>query len=900
MSGSDAKYFQNSRKGEIQEFREELRLPSKDKKKDAVKKVIAAMTVGKDVSLLFPDVLNCIQTPDLELKKLVYLYLMNYAKTQPDLAILAVNTFVKDAQDPKPLVRALAIRTMGCIRVDKITEYLCEPLRKSLKDEDAYVRKTAAVCVAKLFDINPTLVEDQGFVDLLRGLLSDPNPMVVANAVSSLTDIAESSGRSDIFELSSSLVNKLLTAINECAEWGQIYILDAISRYTPSEPQESDSICERVSPRLQHSNSAVVLTTVKVILRHLDNIANEDVVRSLCKKMAPPLITLMSSPEPEVQYVALRNIEIIIQKKTNILSHEVKIFFCKYNDPIYVKLEKLEIMIKLASERNIDQVLGELKEYATEVDVEFVRKSVRSIGRCAIKLERAAEKCIQALLDLIQTKVNYVVQEVVIVIKDIFRRYPNQYEGVIATLCENLESLDEPEAKGSMIWIVGEYSDRIDNAAELLDSFLDSFSDEVSTVQLQLLTAVVKLYLSRPQESQELVQKILNLATQETDNPDLRDRGYIYWRLLSTDPNAARAVVRCEKPVITDDTNVIESSLLDDLVQHLSTLASVYHRRPEYFAVGPRAELQKKVEEDEEDDGDGDNGGIAAGKGGVNLLDLDDIPGTAPSNLAASANVSVSGSIAASSGNLLDDLSFLATPSPAAPAPKPKPLVLPADKGDGMAIYAAFARRGGQVSLDFTFENQSAAPLHSFAVQFNKNSYNFTPAGALNVPVVNPGQKVEASLPISLSGQNSGANPPSPIIQIAVKNNVKIYYFQAIAHLNTVFVEDGRQEKQNYLATWRTIPDATERAGVLSGVSLPSADAVQQKLEANNVFVVAQRKNESNMDVLYVSARTATGVVILAEVTFPAGGNQARVAIRTAQPEWLQLAEAAFAEILRA
>ena len=49
-------------------------------------------------------------------------------------------------------------------------------------------------------------------------------------------------------------------------------------------------------------------------------------------------------------------------------------FFCKYNDPIYVKMEKLEIMIKLASDKNIDQVLLEFKEYAQEVDVDFVRK----------------------------------------------------------------------------------------------------------------------------------------------------------------------------------------------------------------------------------------------------------------------------------------------------------------------------------------------------------------------------------------------------------------------------------------------------------------------------------------------------------------------------------------------
>ena len=57
---------------------------------------------------------------------------------------------------------------MGCIRVDKITEYLCDPLAKSLKDPDPYVRKTAAICVAKLFDINPELVEDRGFLDTLK------------------------------------------------------------------------------------------------------------------------------------------------------------------------------------------------------------------------------------------------------------------------------------------------------------------------------------------------------------------------------------------------------------------------------------------------------------------------------------------------------------------------------------------------------------------------------------------------------------------------------------------------------------------------------------------------------------------------------------------------------------
>jgi vesicle coat complex subunit len=54
------------------------------------------------------------------------------------------------------------------------------------------------------------------------------------------------------------------------------------------------------------------------------------------------------------------------------------------------------------------------------VDVEFVRKAVRAIGQCAIKIDDAAERCVNVLLDLISTRVTYVVQEAIIVIKVCF------------------------------------------------------------------------------------------------------------------------------------------------------------------------------------------------------------------------------------------------------------------------------------------------------------------------------------------------------------------------------------------------------------------------------------------------------------------------------------------------
>lgn len=192
-------------------------------------------------------------------------------------------------------------------------------------------------------------------------------------------------------------------------------------------------------------------------------------------------MTLVASA-PEVQYVALRNIDLLLQAKTDILSKELRVFFCKYNDPPYVKLQKLEIMVRIANEKNYEQLLAELKESALEVDMDLVRRAVKAIGQVAIKLESASAKCVKVLEELLATKVNYVVQEVVVVIKDILRKYPG-YEGVIPILCDHIDELDEPTARGSLIWIVGEYAEKISNADQILESFVEGFMEEFTQVR---------------------------------------------------------------------------------------------------------------------------------------------------------------------------------------------------------------------------------------------------------------------------------------------------------------------------------------------------------------------------------------------------------------------------------
>ncbi len=110
------------------------------------------MTLGKDLSKLFQAVLKCLEFNDLEIKKCVYLYIVNYSRSKPTEAIMTISSFRKDAANKgNPILRALAVRTMSSLRVPNLNEYIVEPLKAALRDEDPYVRKTAVLSIPKIY-----------------------------------------------------------------------------------------------------------------------------------------------------------------------------------------------------------------------------------------------------------------------------------------------------------------------------------------------------------------------------------------------------------------------------------------------------------------------------------------------------------------------------------------------------------------------------------------------------------------------------------------------------------------------------------------------------------------------------------------------------------------------------
>jgi AP-2 complex subunit beta-1 len=129
--GNDAKFFQ---RGKVHELQAELQDNKKDskysKRKQTLKKIVANMTMGNDMSALSGEMLGCLTLPDIEIKKMVYLFIVTYCKYKPEIAVASIPSITRDSQDENPLIRSLAIRNFSNMQVEQVYSAFCEPLRK--------------------------------------------------------------------------------------------------------------------------------------------------------------------------------------------------------------------------------------------------------------------------------------------------------------------------------------------------------------------------------------------------------------------------------------------------------------------------------------------------------------------------------------------------------------------------------------------------------------------------------------------------------------------------------------------------------------------------------------------------------------------------------------------------
>ena len=120
--------------------------------------------------------------------------------------------------DPNPLIRALSLRTCSYIKVAEFVRATVQPCKKLLKDSDPYVRKTACMTVAKLYDHDKKLIEKSDLIDRLNNMLRDDNPVVVSQALAALMDIWESSETIKL-TIDHASASKIVQILPDCSEY---------------------------------------------------------------------------------------------------------------------------------------------------------------------------------------------------------------------------------------------------------------------------------------------------------------------------------------------------------------------------------------------------------------------------------------------------------------------------------------------------------------------------------------------------------------------------------------------------------------------------------------------------------------------------------------------------------
>ncbi|KAI3717658.1 hypothetical protein L1987_69415 [Smallanthus sonchifolius] len=586
---------QPSGKGEVSDLKMQLRQlagsrapGTDDSKRDLFKKVISYMTIGIDVSSVFSEMVMCSATSDIVLKKMCYLYVGNYAKYNPDLALLTINFLQRDCKDEDPMIRGLALRSLGSLRVPNLVEYLVGTLGAGLKDGNSYVRMVAAVGVLKLYHISASTCLDADFPALLKHLLlNDPDAQVVANCLSALQEIwgveassSEEAAREKEALISKPIIYYLLNRIKEFSEWAQCTVLELVSKYAPPDSNEIFDIMNLLEDRLQHANGAVVLATIKLFLQL--TLSMTDVHQQVYERIKAPLLTLVSSGSPEQSYAVLSHLHLLVMRAPMLFASDYKHLYCQYNEPFYVKKLKLEMLTAVANESNTYEIVTELCEYAANVDIPIARESIRAVGKIALE-QYDVNAIVDRLLQFLEMEKDYVTAETLVLVKDLLRKYPQWSHDCIAVI-GNISSnnVQEPKAKAALIWMLGEYAQDMQDAPYALEGLIDDWEDETSPeVRLHLLTAVMKCFFRRPPETQKALGSAL--AAGLTDmHQDVHDRALFYYRLLQHNISVANSVVNPTKQAVSVFADTQSSEIKDRIFDEFNSL-SVLYQKPCYM-----------------------------------------------------------------------------------------------------------------------------------------------------------------------------------------------------------------------------------------------------------------------------------------------------------------------------
>ncbi|XP_049593467.1 AP-3 complex subunit beta-1 isoform X2 [Syngnathus scovelli] len=600
-----------------EDLKEMLESNKESLKLEAMKRVVGLIAKGKNASELFPAVVKNVASKNIELKKLVYVYLVRYAEEQQDLALLSISTFQRALKDPNQLIRASALRVLSSIRVSIIVPIMMLAIKEAAADLSPYVRKTSAHAIQKLYSLDPE--QKEHLIEVIEKLLKDKSTLVAGSVVMAFEEVCP-----DRIDLIHKNYRKLCNLLVDVEEWGQVVIISMLTRYArtqfaspwregavfaenddktfyDSDPEGKEEEAEakayamdpdhrlllrNTKPLLQSRNTAVVMAVAQLYW----HLAPKQEVSVVTKS----LVRLLRSHR-EVQYVVLQNIATMSIQRKGMFEPFMKSFYVRSTDNTHIKTLKLEILTNLANEANISTILREFQTYVKSQDKAFAAATIQAIGRCATNISEVTDTCLNGLVLLLSNRDEGVVAESVVVIRKLLLTQPTQHGEIIKHMAKLFDKITVPMARASILWLMGEYCERVPKIApDVLRKIAKSFTAEEDIVKLQAVNLAAKLYLTNSKQTKLLTQYILNLGKYD-QNYDIRDRTRFIRQLIVPGDKSgalnkyARRILLAPKPapVLQSAFKDRDRFQLGTLSHSLNSKAAGYQELSDWPAVAP-------------------------------------------------------------------------------------------------------------------------------------------------------------------------------------------------------------------------------------------------------------------------------------------------------------------------
>lgn len=473
----------------------------------------------------FSSTVKNVASPSPEIKKLVYIYLLFHAESEPDLALLSINTIQKSLSDTNPLIRALALKTMSGIRVPVISQIVSLAIKKGMGDMSPHVRRAAALACPKCYKLDPGTKAQ--LVEYISGLMGDKQYFVAGAAVSAFLQVCP-----ERWDLVHAVYRGLVRKVVDMDEWSQLATLRLLTEYArrsfprrnrrvvqkkgtttkgfyederqeEEEEEETGELEPILDPDLE-----LLLKTIKPLLQSRNSAVVVAVTRTYIALGTSPYITLSIGPliallrgPQDIEHMALYNIVSVCLSRPNLFVRYATHFLIRATDAPFVwelKLEVLTLIFPHCDAYPKSLILNELEHFSRGSDRDLVREAVRAIGRCAQSDARTSARCLRLLLKQITSLDGNLVAESLTVIRHLIQQDPAAHTNTVVRLAKNLDTATNPHARASIIWLVGEFAgnDGEDNiAADVLRILAKGFADEAEPAKLQIVLLAAKVYL---------------------------------------------------------------------------------------------------------------------------------------------------------------------------------------------------------------------------------------------------------------------------------------------------------------------------------------------------------------------------------------------------------------------